>query len=42
MVYAQSIEESKNGKRSWDAKMGRNDEQVQPNLQKRAPNKDIF
>ena len=40
MVYAQYIEEAKIGRRSRDAKKGRDDEQVQHKFKKKAPNKD--
>ena len=40
MVYAQSIEESKLGRISRDAKRGRTDEQVKHKFKNMAPNQD--
>ena len=40
LVYAQSIEESKLGRRRRDAKNRRTNEQVQPKFKKRVPNQD--
>ena len=39
MLYVQSFEESKLGRRGWDSKRGITDEHGQPRFKKRAPNK---